>query len=106
MPYCLRPLEDGSYLPLNRSYKPLGTLEWSDYDKEPAYRRLQLTTEHAAEIDHTGQPDPNGTVFLYDDATYPGGSDEAWDAYLDRLTALAVAVETQPMAAEDPGGHG
>ncbi len=93
MPYCLRRLKDGSYLPLNRSYKPLGTREWADYEAAQPYQRLRLTPEQLAEIDQTGSPDADGTAFLYDDGTYPGASDKDWNAYVDRLTALAVAIE-------------
>lgn len=89
----MRPLQDGSYLPLNRAYKPIGTMEWVDYEAAPSYQRLSLTREQLLAIDQHGRPDPDGTAFLYDDSTFPGSSDKAWDAYLDRLTALAEAAE-------------
>lgn len=94
MPYCLQPLAEGGYLPLNRSYKPLGKSgEWVDYEQAPAYARLNITCEQANRLDHTGQSDPGGQVFLYDDATSPWHSDDLWEAYLGRLTLLAQMVE-------------
>lgn len=91
LPYCLERLADGSYVPLNRSYKPVGLVTGNrvDYELAPIRGRLLLTTEQLREIDHTGNPDGDGTAFLYDDGSFPSRSPENWDAYLDRLSVLA-----------------
>lgn len=91
LPYCLERLSDGSYLPLNRSYKPVGlvTAERVDYEMAPMRGRLKLSPAQLAQIDHSGSPDAQGTAFLYDDGSFPSRSPEDWKAYVARLTVLA-----------------
>jgi hypothetical protein len=91
LPYCLDRQEDGSYVVLNRDYKPLGfaTNYWVRYDDYPvAYRIKRLTARQAAKISCHGSEDLD-RIYLYNDGCNPANNkSEAWKAYVKRLDVL------------------
>lgn len=96
MPYCLVRLKDGTYLPVNRRYKPLGTpadCDWVDYDTHPA-PRVKLTPARIKKLSWKSDPD-EGMVFLYEDGCSPNNSSADMHAYMDRV-ALLLSLEAIP----------
>lgn len=108
-PYCLQRLPDGSYIALNRDYKPLGFMDcgWVRYEDFPARfrfaRRPSAATLRALSWNSSENPE---AVFFYNDGSVPFlGSQPATDAYLDRLARLGrlkVYAEATPAAPLDP----
>lgn len=87
LPYALMRLSDGTYLPVNRRYKPLGstTTDWVNYEGVAA-GRVRLT-ERQLEAVATARSDDR--AYLYNDGCLPLSSDAAWKAYARRLEVLA-----------------
>jgi hypothetical protein len=89
-PYCLQRQKDGSYVLLNREYKPIGffTHDCLDYGAYPIgirFTGLKDETIRKISID----PDPQeGTIYLYDDGTVPIRNNRNMKEYLDRLSVL------------------
>lgn len=100
LPYCMQRTTDGSWLILNRNYKPLGVTskEWVDYNAHPD--RLVLHSRTVAAIAKAAvhviadRPSDPGIVYLYDDATIPTESAANWTAYARRL-ALVMHAKTK-----------
>lgn len=91
LPYCVKKLEDGRYVVLNRDYKPLGfrTKEHVDYAAYPiAFKARGLTKTVAAKISWESSEDLDN-IFLYNDGCVPTTSAANMTAYLERLHALA-----------------
>ncbi|MCQ4267374.1 hypothetical protein NAV28_09110 [Pseudomonas stutzeri] len=89
-PYCLDRLEDGSYVLLNRNYKPIGfmTGEWINYEEHPIGMRLPgLTEQLAAELDARGRANLD-RIYFYNDGCVPTDGNENMQAYLARLAKL------------------
>lgn len=92
-PYCLQQLPDGSYIALNRDYKPLGFIDcgWVRYEDYPARFRFARKPSPATirALSCNGSEDP-AAIFFYNDGTVPFfGPPEATAAYLERLARLA-----------------
>jgi hypothetical protein len=90
--YCLQRQADGSYIALNRRYKPLGfaTTEWVDYDAFPIRFKFKraLSAAQVAALSYKGDPDPQ-CIYLYNDGCVPTDSAAHWTAYSARLERLA-----------------
>ena len=90
--YCLQRQPDGSYIALNRRYKPLGfaATERVDYDAYPI--RFKLTRPwgppRARPLSYKGDPNPE-CIYLYNDGCVPTTSSADWKAYSARLERLA-----------------
>jgi hypothetical protein len=98
-PYCLSLQPDGSYVLLNRDYKPIGfqTREWVKYEAYPIQfkftRKLSPATIRALSVDGKAV---SGSIWLYSDGCIPfAGSKEATEAYMKRLDKLA-SLATEP----------
>lgn len=89
LPYCLKKAEDGSYIPLNRYYKPLGfhTQDFLRYEDYPVFLRMRLTERRLKRISVSIHED--GTFYLYNDATSPARSRKCMMAYMEKLAILA-----------------
>lgn len=91
-PYCLQRQPDGSYVTLNRKYKPLGFLgdQWINYADFPVrfkFARLPPATIRA--LSWNGSEEP-AAIFLYSDGCAPFRRSKADTvAYLERLEKLA-----------------
>jgi hypothetical protein len=91
LPYCIEKQQDGSWVVLNREYKPVGfnTTEWITYSDFPVSVRLKgLGPAKLARISYNGSVEGN-RVFLYDDGCIPTSNAHARKAYLERLFILA-----------------
>ena len=91
LPYCLKKQVDGSYVVLNRNYKPLGfkTAEHVDYLEYPISVKMQgIKPKLAAKLSISGSPDTKD-IFLYNDATVPIQGKKNMIAYLEKLEILA-----------------
>lgn len=88
LPYCLKRLDDGRYVVLNRWYKPMGmmTREHVDYD-DHALHIPGLRAKTAALLSWE-RCESLETIFLYTDSCGPTRSTAAWDAYARRLRHL------------------
>lgn len=92
LPYCLKRQKDGSYVILNREYKPLGfkTTDYiPDYSVYPVCVRLPgLRAATAAKISYNGSSDLE-SIYLYEDGCVPTDSSRYMAAYAERLSRLA-----------------
>lgn len=91
LPYCLKKQTDGSFIVLNREYKPLGfnTLTHVKYEDYPISTKFKgLTEKQITKVAYNGKMD-HDCIFLYNDASIPTSSKENMKNYLDRLQILA-----------------
>lgn len=90
--YCLQRLKDGSYVALNRDYKPLGmiTNKWVDYEEAPGRFKFKrsLSAGQVSFLSHKGDASPE-CIYLYDDGSVPTDSAANWNAYSAKLQRLA-----------------
>jgi hypothetical protein len=89
-PYCLKQLEDKTWVLLNRNYKPLGTDSIVKYEDIPeSFRIAKITPKQAQALSFESVSEAKGTIYLYDEGrTVPTGSKKNMDAYLKRLSVL------------------
>ena len=92
-PYCLERQKNGSYVILNRNYKPVGfrTTSHVDYLKLPILVKLKgLTKAKAAKLSWNTDTDL-AKIYLYDDnTTHPVRNKENMSLYLAKLEMLAT----------------
>jgi hypothetical protein len=99
MPYCLQRQPDGSYILLNRAYKPIGfaTQCFIDYAAHPIGVRLRgLGPKAAKELSWKGDSDLSN-IYLYSDGCAPTLSAANMAAYqkrLARLMKLKVVIDS------------
>ena len=90
--YCLQRQEDGSYVALNRRYKPVGfnSTEWVKFEDFPVGFKFKraLSASQIAALSFKGDTSPE-TIYLYNDGCVPTDSPIAWAAYAERLGRLA-----------------
>ena len=90
--YCLDLQPDGSYVALNRRYKPVGfsSTEWVNYEDFPVRFKLKraLSARQIASLSCKGDATPE-RIQLYNDGCVPTDSDALWTAYSKRLQRLA-----------------
>src|ERR1700686_1260108 len=97
LPYIIYQNQDGSYLFLNRHYKPAGMVpnpeDWVDYEAcSQRFLVRGLTPEIAAKISGRGLPDA-GWITLYHDGCRPQDSSKNLSQYLKRLKRFYDLVE-------------
>lgn len=89
--FCLDRLEDGSYVALNRRYKPVGfvSTERVDYETLPIRFKFKraLSARQIAFLSCKGDPSPE-RIYLYDEGCNPINSAAHWSAYSARLSRL------------------
>lgn len=89
-PYCLDRQPDGSYVFLNRSYKPIGFIvqEQVNYGDHPIGVRIKgITPQVAAELSFESSENLD-RIYLYGKKDTPNSSPEQMQAYLGRLAKL------------------
>lgn len=92
--YCLHRLPDGSYIALNRDYKPLGfgfeRAPWVEYETAPGRFKFKraLREDQVIALSYRGDPTPE-RIYLYNDACVPTSGAVAWREYSARLERLA-----------------
>lgn len=92
LPYCLQRQKDGTWLALNRRYKPVGITrtDFVDYEAYPVrftFKRA-LSEAQIAALDCKGRIDAD-CIYLYSDGSVPTDSPAKWAAYAERLARLA-----------------
>ena len=92
LPYCIKFLDDGQIMVLNREYKPLGfkTRQRVNYGDYPIAVRLSsaaLDELKALSIDGGFQ---DNEIVLYDDNSNPSYSSNDMKVYLEKLAKLMV----------------
>jgi hypothetical protein len=89
LPYVLQRQEDGSYLVLNRKYKPIGFLtdEWVHYENYPiAHHFVRMDEEVFEKLAIPGSR--YGDIYLYNDGSIPTIGKKNMKAYLEKLASL------------------
>ncbi len=89
-PYCLQKQEDGSWVLLNRNYKPIGfnTAGFIKYEEYPVSMKIKgLGPETLKKLSCKGE-NPSEIVYLYDDGCNPSSSDLAMSKYLEKIAIL------------------
>jgi hypothetical protein len=91
MPYCLELQDDGTYVVLNRNYKPLGfaTKNWTDYSAYPVGVSFDKMTQAKIEKLSIHGEARNGKIYLYADASAPNKSKRNMEIYLEKLALLS-----------------
>jgi hypothetical protein len=93
LPYCLKKQKDGSFIVLNRDYKPLGfnSKEHFVYEDYPISSKIKgLTARTIEKIAYNGVMSDEGFIFLYNDGCIPTRSKANMKKYLERLELLAA----------------
>lgn len=90
--YCLDLLPDGSYVALNRRYKPVGltSLDWVEYEQFPVRFKFKraLSAQQIAALSCHGDTAAE-RIYLYADGSVPTASAANWAVYASRLERLA-----------------
>jgi hypothetical protein len=81
-PYCIKKLDDGTYIVLNRMYKPIGfkTKEYLRYEDYPACHKIRGINKKTAKLISWDGNDDTNMIFLYYDGNIPTDSDKNMDA--------------------------
>jgi hypothetical protein len=91
LPYCIEKLKDGSWVVLNREYKPVGfrTENYIKYEDFPVAAKFKgLTPAKLRKLSYTGSV-TGDRVYLYQDSTNPLLSQKNMEEYQKRLEILA-----------------
>ena len=89
--------EDGSWIVLNREYKPLGfnTRDHIDYDKYPIATKFKgLGPAKLQKLSYTGKAE-GSRIYFYNDKTNPINGAKEMRVYLERLELLAKIKTTK-----------
>jgi len=92
LPYCIRKLPNGSYVVLNRDYKPIGfrTTRQVDCEAYPiGVKFKRLTVKTVAKLSCQASPDINN-IYLYHDGSQPTANAKNMEEYLERIRVLAA----------------
>ena len=89
LPYVLQEQKDGSYIALNRNYKPIGFRieKWVDYAAYPISFRFKGLSPDMIEKLSVNRPF-NGDIYLYDDGCVPTRRKKYMTVYLEKLAML------------------
>ena len=89
-PYCIEKQEDGSYVVLNREYKPIGFLteERLDYGKYPIGIRFKGLKEETIRKISVDGDQSDRAIYLYGDGSKPTQNEKNMRDYLERLSVL------------------
>lgn len=90
-PYCIEKQSDGSWVVLNRSYKPVGfnTDDFVKYEQHPVSARLSgLGPAKLKKLSYSGEVEGD-RVYLYNDGCVPTRSAANMKSYLEKLKILA-----------------
>lgn len=95
-PYCLERQEDGSWVILNRNYKPVGfnTDDHIEYENYPVAMKQRISEATLRKLSFRGGADEvdaaikRGRVYLYNDGTVPTHDAASMQAYLKRVEIL------------------
>ena len=92
--YCLEVQADGSFVALNRNYKPVGfaTKKYIEYQDFPvSFKFKDLTKTTIQKLNSRDEPfeiKPGEKLYLYTDACSPLKSTAYMQAYLEKMSIL------------------
>ena len=91
LPYCLKRMKDGSYVILNRKYKPIGfdTSTHLVYEDYPICHKLRGINKRTAAILSWNNSSDIEMIYLYDDSCVPTRSSANMNRYLKKIETLA-----------------
>lgn len=90
-PYCIEKQTDGSWVVLNRQYKPVGfnTSDHVKYEEYPVSAKLQgIGPAVAKKLSYSGVVEGD-RIYLYNDGCVPTHDKASMDVYLKKLEILA-----------------
>ncbi|MCD4820754.1 MAG: hypothetical protein K8R11_01465 [Methanococcoides sp.] len=89
-PYCIEKQEDGSWVLLNRNYKPVGfnTGDFIRYEEYPVSMKLKGIGPATLKKLSDKNEDIEDRVYLYNDSCVPTSSAQAMSSYLKKLEVL------------------
>lgn len=89
-PYCIEKQSDGSWVLLNRNYKPVGfnTSDFIKYGEHPVSMNLKGIGPATLRKLSYKDEEPGDMVYLYSDGCVPTNSTEAMASYLIKLEVL------------------
>jgi hypothetical protein len=89
-PYCIERQENGSWVILNRNYKPVGlnTGKFIKYGDYPVSIRLKGLGPATLKRLSCKDEEPKGRVYLYTDSCIPTSGAKAMSSYLKKLEIL------------------
>lgn len=91
LPYCIQKQKDGSWVILNRRYKPVGfnTSDYIEYEKYPVSANIEnISQAILRKLSYTGEISGD-TVYLYNDGCVPTDNKKDMVSYLKKLEILA-----------------
>lgn len=98
-PYCIEKLKDGTWVVLNRQYKPVGfnTGSYVHYEDFPVSAKLTgIGPGVCRKLSYTGKAE-GSRIYLYNDGCVPTRSKENMNAYLEKLSVLAkLGLKREP----------
>ena len=86
--YCVKRIQDGRYVLLNRHYKPIGQVNrssWANYEDHAI--KLRITQKIADRLSWEEHTDINN-IYLYNDGCIPTLSNANMESYLKKLAIL------------------
>lgn len=89
-PYCIEKCADGSWVLLNRNYKPVGfnTSEFITYADYPVAMKIKgLSPSKLKKLSYKDE-EPADRVYLYNDGCIPTSSSAAMSEYIKKLEIL------------------
>jgi hypothetical protein len=91
LPYCIEHNADGSWLVLNREYKPVGfntgdQIKYEDFPVTTKFKELDQAT--LEKLSYSGEA-KGKRVYLYNDGTDPLSGAAEMEAYLKRIEILS-----------------
>lgn len=91
MPYCIKKMEEDSWVFLNRNYKPVGlrTDEFVDYRRHAINVRLTFSTLQKLSFRDLNKDENIHTVVLFNDGCTPYTSKKSMESYLKKLAVIA-----------------
>jgi hypothetical protein len=89
-PYCIEKQHDGSWILLNRNYKPVGfnTGELISYSDFPVSIKIKELGRGTLQRLSCGDEEPGDRVYLYDNGSEPTRNAKAMASYLQKLEIL------------------
>ncbi len=89
-PYCIQKQEDGSWVLLNRNYKPVGfnTSDFIKYEDYPVAMKIKGIGPSILKKLSYKDEESSDMVYLYNDGSVPTSSASAMSAYLKKLEIL------------------
>lgn len=89
-PYCIEKQKDGSWVILNRNYKPVGfnTADFVKYEEYPVSMRIKGLSPATLKKLSCKEEEPGDRVYLYNDVCIPTDDAKSMSGYLKKLEIL------------------